>query len=63
MHCSKGQFPKVFADMKEHKMTNLYLTKSLPITASDRIGEIFSAVTLALSAVLALVTLASLTIV
>ena len=40
-------------------MTNLYLTKSLPITASDRIGEVFSALTLVLSAVLALVTLAT----
>ncbi len=40
-------------------MTNLYLTKSLPVTASDRINEIFSAVTLALSAILALVAFAT----
>jgi hypothetical protein len=40
-------------------MTNLYLTKSLPVPASDRIGEIFSVVTLVLSGVLALVTLAT----
>jgi hypothetical protein len=61
LHCSKGRFPLVSADLKEHKMTNLYLTKSLPITASDRIGEIFSAVTLVLSAVLALVAVVTLT--
>ena len=42
-------------------MTNLYLTKNLPISASDRIGELFSAVTLILSAVLALVTVVTLT--
>jgi len=42
-------------------MTNMYLTKSLPITASDRIGEIFSAVTLVLSAALALVAIVTLT--
>jgi hypothetical protein len=59
LHCSKGRFPKVHADLKEHKMTNLYLTKSLPITASDRISEAFSVVTLVLSAVLALVTFAT----
>ena len=40
-------------------MTNLYLTKSLPNPASDRISEVFSAVTLVLSAVLALITLAT----
>jgi hypothetical protein len=42
-------------------MTNLYLTKSLPITASDRISDAFSAVTLVLSAVLALVAVVTLT--
>ena len=40
-------------------MTNLYLTKSLPINTSDRIGEIFSVVTLVLSGILALITLAT----
>jgi len=59
LHRSKGRFPKACADLKEQSMTNLYLTKSLPITASDRIGEVFSALTLVLSAVLALVTLAT----
>jgi hypothetical protein len=59
LHCSKGRFPQVSADLKEHHMTNLYLTKSLPSTASDRISEVFSAVTLVLSAVLALITLAT----
>ena len=61
MHCSKDRFPKVSADLKEHKMTNLYLTKSLPIAASDRVSEIFSAVTLVLGAVLALVAVVTLT--
>ena len=61
MQCSKGRIPQVSADLKELKMTNLYLTKSLPITASDRIGEIFSAVTLVLSAALALVAIVTLT--
>jgi len=42
-------------------MTNLYLTKSLPIAASDRVSEIFSAVTLVLGAVLALVAVVTLT--
>ena len=40
-------------------MTNLYLTKSLPIPASDRLNETFSAVTLVLTVVLALITLAT----
>jgi hypothetical protein len=40
-------------------MTNLYLTKTLPIPASDRIGEVFSALTLVLTAVLALVAFAT----
>lgn len=40
-------------------MTNLYLSKSLPDNASDRISEAFSAVTLVLSVVLALITFAT----
>jgi hypothetical protein len=40
-------------------MTNLNLHKSLPVTVSDRVGEILSAIVLVLSGVLALVTLAT----
>ena len=58
MHCSKDHFPKAFAHLKEHFMTNLF-HKAAPVTINDRIAEGFSAVTLALSVILALVTLAT----
>jgi hypothetical protein len=40
-------------------MTNLYLNKSLPVTINDRVAEAFSAATLVLTGILALVTLAT----
>jgi hypothetical protein len=40
-------------------MTNLNLHRALPVTISDRVGEVFSAIVLVLSGVLALVTLAT----
>ena len=40
-------------------MTHLYLHKSLPVSVNDRIAELFTAVTLVLSGILALVTLAT----
>ena len=40
-------------------MTNIYLQQSVPVSMSDRAGEILSAVILALSAVMALVAYAT----
>jgi hypothetical protein len=40
-------------------MTNIYLQKAVPVSISERAGDLFSAVVLVLSGVLALVTLAT----
>ncbi|HVZ27129.1 MAG TPA: hypothetical protein VG798_00600, partial [Rhizomicrobium sp.] len=63
LHCSKSSnpvSPGLLLIWKEHPMTHLTLHRTLPISANERIAEIFSATTLALSSLLGLVALATL---